>query len=632
MLRPVPSRIVPFKSAPKTLVLAALASLCVAAGSADNDPATPEDDAAYEAQDAIDAAKMLILEIAQAEQAKKVKKAAPPAEPEKVSPPLTILDLQELKETQTVERKPESEGELTASATLINLNPNANAWFVLSVRWPDQQKPLVYHLENPEPLTQKYSVDAVDGLVITGSDGRKTCDIWGKGMRDELKKTTLARNAFSPICDGMALVRSKTDGRKTTKEFVVEFLRDNIWGGEEIASFVKDKLLKDHFLISSDVTEGNGKTKAKSSGPAPAMIDPKFDQQLMDTTELEIDASYEEGRKIKFGQWYEHPKVPGVYVSGVIPDRIHSDVLASHKTLVGKLDPIEAKATVYLVAFDMDDFDMGFAMGTDHPRVDWSARALPESVDRSKPGPDGIKDWSPLATTGMVNPQIAKRVVATFTGGFKRDHGSFKWGKLAGVNSASHYGFIENGVIFSKLHPDLSTLFVTQDGTVELKTWSASDNAILGQVRHARQNGVAIIEPDPLTREPTPGALIKSWGAGNWSGSEDSKFRTLRAGVCMAEHEKKNYLIYGYFSSVTPSAMARVFQAYGCKYAMHLDMNALEHTYLAVYAGQGKAPVIEHLIRGMKVLDKAFDSTLIPRFVGFPDNRDFFYLTKKKAK
>ena len=35
--------------------------------------------------------------------------------------------------------------------------------------------------------------------------------------------------------------------------------------------------------------------------------------------------------------------------------------------------------------------------------------------------------------------------------------------------------------------------------------------------------------------------------------------------------------------------MAVVLAAYGCQYAMHLDMNAPEHTYFALYkAGGGK--------------------------------------------
>jgi len=73
-----------------------------------------------------------------------------------------------------------------------------------------------------------------------------------------------------------------------------------------------------------------------------------------------------------------------------------------------------------------------------------------------------------------------------------------------------------------------------------------------------------------------------------------------------------------------------VFGAYHCKYAMHLDMNALEHTYLALYPRRGSQAGVEYLIKGMSVLDKSDQGVLVPRFVGYADNRDFFYVLKKE--
>jgi hypothetical protein len=77
--------------------------------------------------------------------------------------------------------------------------------------------------------------------------------------------------------------------------------------------------------------------------------------------------------------------------------------------------------------------------------------------------------------------------------------------------------------------------------------------------------------------------------------------------------------------------MTRVFQAYQCRYAMLLDMNALVHTYAAVYRRQGAQLSIQHLIRGMDVVDLTVKGKYIPRFLGYPDDRDFFYLTDKRA-
>jgi hypothetical protein len=62
---------------------------------------------------------------------------------------------------------------------------------------------------------------------------------------------------------------------------------------------------------------------------------------------------------------------------------------------------------------------------------------------------------------------------------------------------------------------------------------------------------------------------------------------------------------------------------------MLLDMNALEHTYCAVYRRTGSEMAVEHLLKGMSMLDKTAGSGVIPRFLGFPDNRDFFYVMTK---
>ena len=107
-------------------------------------------------------------------------------------------------------------------------------------------------------------------------------------------------------------------------------------------------------------------------------------------------------------------------------------------------------------------------------------------------------------------------------------------------------------------------------------------------------------------RSSVPGRLVARWGPGNWSGSEDAKLRTIRSGAALQKSHGKRFLIYAVFSDATPSAMARVFQAYRCDYAMLLDMNALEHTYLRAVSKVGIADMsVDHLIKGMSEVDKS---------------------------
>ena len=332
------------------------------------------------------------------------------------------------------------------------------------------------------------------------------------------------------------------------------------------------------------------------------------------------------------GAWYAAAANPGVYVSVLQPNFIAPAILQSYRSVVNNLDSVEVHSLCYLIAFDLDRFELGYALGTEHPEVDWSDHMLPQMRDPQLPGPDGIGSIAPLISTGLIRPENGRRTVATFTGGFKRDHGAFKYGDLALENHGSHYGFIENGVVFSKLQPGLATIFVLDDGSVEMKTWTDADNTLLGRIRHARQNGVPLVEFDETSSATVPGRLVNRWGPGNWSGSEDEKLRTMRAGAALQTNHGKRFLIYAVFSDATPSAMARIFQAYRCDYAMLLDMNALEHTYLALYRRSGSQLFVDHLLKGMSELDKSARGEDVPRFLGYPDNRDFFYVMRRERK
>lgn len=262
------------------------------------------------------------------------------------------------------------------------------------------------------------------------------------------------------------------------------------------------------------------------------------------------------------------------------------------------LDEVESGSLAFLLAFDLDTYSLGFTVGSDHPRVGWSERSLPAARD-GRPGPDGFSTVEPLARTGVLTPSETARVVATFTAGFKRSHGAFKSGPLATANRGSHYGFIEQGVVLSSLQPGLSTVLVTNDGGVDIRVWAEGDTT--DDVAFARQNGVPLVQPG--ASGPEPGPLVPQWGAGNWSGSADEKLRSLRAGACFIDAGDRRFLVYGWFSTATPSGMARIFLAAGCRDALLLDMNALEHTYAAQYRSEGGQLQVRHLVDGMEVLD-----------------------------
>ncbi len=546
--------------------------------------------------------------------------------------PKTILDLQQFRQTNSIHI--ESRQGRKGIATLINLNPAINAWFLLKVAWNGGASEVAFHLENGEPharrllLDEKYPV----GLVIAEGQKRYYCEVF---EGDALEQAKASPQIFAPLCEGRLYLRNAATGHRTNLEAATEFLREHVWGGEKVVALGHILLGEIHRETGKIEAESPAAPGAKAGGPGdlplPALIDSKYADRVLTSSNLGIDLDGPERNGMTPGAWYAASGTPGVYVSILQPNLIDPAILRSYKTTVNNLDNVEAPALCYLIAFDLARFELGYALGAEHPKVDWSDHMLPQMIDPKLPGPDGIGTIAPLISTGLVSPQDAPKTVATFTGGFKREHGAFKYGDLALKNHGTHYGFIENGVVFSKLQPGLATILVLDDGSVEMKTWSEADNRLLARIRHARQNGVPVIEFDKASQLPIPGRLVNRWGAGNWSGSEDKKLRTLRSGAALQTNHGKRFLIYAVFSDATPSAMARIFQAYRCDYAMLLDMNALEHTYLALYRRSGPQMFVDHLLKGMSELDKSTAGEIVPRFLGYSDNRDFFFVTRQNV-
>jgi hypothetical protein len=538
----------------------------------------------------------------------------------------TILDLQPFEHTTTVPIGAPGRG---GTATLIDLNPRINRWYVLAVEFGGAGGATYYHLENPAPRHQTVALDAATGrgIVVRSAAGERACELWSADAATVLERARRSGVSYAPLCDGRLYLRNSLAGYRTTLELVTEFVRDHVWGGERVIEIVKSLERDARFESSSAEPAGRG-GHAPVGGPLAATMDSARDGPVPEGLGIEIETA--KSGRLSFGEWYRAKIAHGIYVSVMQPDYVAESLLASHRNRVPELDDVEARANTYLVAFDLSAYSLGYEVGTEHPRVGWSERALPEVRDPGAAGPDGFDTIAPLAATGVVSPALLSRTVAAFTGGFKREHGAFRYGELAQKNHGSHYGWLSNGTLFSTLEPGLATLVVRESGAVDMETWRGGGAQDLEGIVHARQNGVPLVEPGAAMGEPVPGALVGQWSAGNWSGSASGAERTVRAGVCIQESAGKRFLVYGYFSSATPTAMVRVFQAYRCRYAMLLDMNALEHTYLALYSIAGSDVAVQHLVRGMEEVDRTKGGHTVPRFIGYPDNRDFFYVFARR--
>lgn len=533
----------------------------------------------------------------------------------------TIVELQMFRTRSEITDKDGTEIALTA------LNPVINSWLLLEIDRPERRNPETYHIENIDPVSQTIRLESEPAghITITSAQGTYRCIPW-RGANAQLDRARSSGLAYAPICGGRLYLRTEVRGNRTNLEATTEFLRDNVWLGESLVGFVKDNFFQDSEFEEAEEVK-NGKSGTLLDGLVPFALE----REAILRTRMGLTLEGADGNNLAVGTWYPVARMDGVYATTMQPGLISRDILQDKRS-ANWLDGVESAAQSYFVAFDMTKFTIGYEVGTEHPRVDWSPRP-PNSVRNHKlPGPDGIGDVGPVANVGMVSPAVVSRVVATFTGGYKRSHAAFRSGELSWINGGTHYGIVVNGVVESKLQPHLSTIYVLDDGTIGMKTWTESDNAMLPHIRFARQNGVPLVIRDPDTLVSIPGPLVQQWGPGNWSGSAEANLRTLRGGACMRTAEGKQWLIYGYFSTATPSAMARTFQAMSCDYAMLLDMNAVEHTYMALYVPIGGALQTQHLVPSMSYADmRNRAGERVPRFIGFSDNRDFFYIMRREA-
>lgn len=501
---------------------------------------------------------------------------------------------------------------------LTSMNVHANSWYILEIS-SENGRTARYHLENSDPQEWQISLTEAGEIYLESAEDAYACAPWQDGELAEAAATGLP---YAPVCDWALFVRNAVSGNRSSREAVSQFLRDNVLFGDSLVNLIKGAFYEDRFMASSE------ELAAEDPGAVVALLgQAALDRRPAMRPRSGIEVEGADNGAMQAGSWYAVEDAPGVFHSTMQSGMIARSVFDSAGG-ANRLDGAENGADIYLMAFDLSRFEIGYEVGTDHPRVDWSPRPSGAGRNYNTAGPDGFGTTAPLVRVGMISPSLTDRIAATFTGGFKREHGAWRFGPRAQANWGNHYGFMSNGVILSRLWPGLATLYMTDDGTVGMTTWSAElEQELLPRLVFARQNGV------PLIENGVPGAEVQSWGGGNWSGSANADLRTLRSGACIREVEGRSFLIYAYFSAATPSGQARTFQAYGCDYAMILDMNSPELTYAAVYVQDEEAEEIRtmHLADAMASVDLTRrDGTRIPRFLSYADNRDFFYLARRE--
>ncbi len=474
------------------------------------------------------------------------------------------------------------------TVTLVNLNRFINRWYL--VRMQDHDKYILFNIENPRAASQRLALNARGQLLLLSHGHEEICPVLGKGTADaEIFAAAAVKDPYVSLCAGRLWLRQAAGGRQDKINWTA---------------------IKPAELFSSAPAFS---TTTEAALPPPDALIAKAEVLAKSGNGFALDA---DAKGLTAGHWYKAVHFPGVYVSAIRAGLVAPEILRNH--------PSQGEDVVNLMAIDLDEYRFGWNNGTEHPGVGWSSRAQ----GKGGAGPDGFGNLAPLTFPGVVSPDEVARTVGVFTGGFQRHHSAFKFGPFHDINRSSHYGFMEKGVLMSTLIPNLASFIIYADGQIDLKTWHLADNARLNTMSDVRQNGLPMIEPGAGDKGVV-NPLVNNWGSGNWSGSGDKKLKTPRTAACLVEASGKRYLLMTYFASHTPAGMVPVLLAYGCKYAIHLDMNQPVFAYSAFFTPHGDGGFsVEHLSTSMAP-DTVLNGMQAPRWLLTPTYRDFFYVMKK---
>lgn len=490
--------------------------------------------------------------------------------------------------------------------SLTSLNKYINKWFVLTI---NGKKNLDLHIQNRFPKTPLTLTQTGISFFTEDKEYRPYhCNLWDKRSLAKLERQVKNfAETYLPICEGRLYVRMQrpANTQLSFTESATKLLRKTEIGESFINTF-KPYIVS---MMSESPSEGENIQDVRASKESDQVDAPKkprmkqkndmrFDNEHFVGIELEPAQKY-----LEYGRWYETRMHAGIFVSIFKPALIHPEVIRMDRHKANPISADEKKMRVYMTAYDLDMYAPEYTIGTEEPKI-------------SNPM---LKDK--LVPIGSIPPYDLSQSVGVFIGGFKTKHSKINHGPYKGKT----YGFIEKGVELAKMSSGLATAYLKHDGSFHIEKWPESKDVqsnLSKELVAARQNGVMLIDNYRI------GRFVNNWGHGNWSGSAERSLKTMRSGICIQEKGEKRFLLFMAFTAATPSTMAQTMQAFSCKTAMHLDMNAYMYMHNAIYTYEPqKGYEVQYLNQHMK-----YPKTIKRhRYIMDNNRRDFFYLKRRQT-
>jgi hypothetical protein len=404
--------------------------------------------------------------------------------------------------------------------------------------------------------------------------------------------------ARTRVIEGEAYVRVVADEQARPGNLVtwaVDRVRALPWVGDDRMQWIKavafTVLDKAHVAFSSGTTAEEVKDElgltAQTSLAPPTFVDPEIGWPPAPIKTPITSPLPGEGRWIAL----DNDRFITRTTSGATPAIVTSFVRPS---------PLRPDARVYVTLWDPRQLALHMEAGTIEP-ISANGEHGPGVVPRS--------------------PQVMKRLVAAFNGGFQAQHGE--------------YGMISNGIEYLPPKPYAATVVELRDGSNGFGAWPSTSN-VPDDVVALRQNLTALVQD----------GKFNPWGRVWWGGTPPGwpdQIHSARSAVCMTT---EGFAGYFYSTSISAEDLAAGMLATRCAFGIHLDMNPghagfefydvaadgqlppLGRTLQADWEAEGKVSGMPGYAFRARRMIRGMGHMLFPRYIQ-REARDFFYLTTR---
>jgi hypothetical protein len=463
-----------------------------------------------------------------------------------------------------------------------------------------------YRLARP---AQKVELAANDGRFVVRADGARI---------------VIDPNRVEPLAGAADVVSQELQkGQPGTVTWLVDTVRNVSWIGPESVAWLEhtvfgltDRVTRAyHGLVHEDTGAEMRDALAAPAKPPPAAKPPPEaptepeHKALLTTPDPELrwpPAPLERviaGKVRGEGQWL--PVADDAFVNAY-----PNAPPAFYQTFI-RVDPERPYTSVYVTLWDPRQIQLHLAMGTKEPE--------------SATGETG---------SGEIprEPEVLRRLVGAFNGGFQAMHGEF--------------GMMAEGNVYLPPKPYAATVAVYQDGHVGMGSWPGpgregwDEERANAQIPHdmiaMRQNLTSVVEDgvyNPWQRW--------WWGAAPTFAEEQTYI--ARSGLCVTT---EGHMAFLWGESMGPEELGKAMLALRCARGMHLDMNS-KHTGLEFYRPSAPGQLAPPLGRPLGEMEydgpiergsgftfrsrlavKTMSPLRFPRYLQ-RDPRDFFFMTLK---